>query len=195
MSEGSKECTPEALVTQATVLVVDDTPENIVLLSEVLRDDYRVKVANCGERALRIAASDDKPDLILLDVMMPGMDGFEVCRRLKADPDTALIPVLFVTAKDEVKDEEQGFILGAVDYIIKPISPPLVRARVATHLALYDQERFLEAQLHQRSAELIRTRTELIRQLHTRLVLGQVSEARADLEAWADRFGISLAEA
>jgi class 3 adenylate cyclase len=117
------------------VLIVDDTPENITLLNGLLRERYRTRIANNGERALKIAA-ESPPDLILLDIMMPGMDGYEVCRRLKADPRTRDIPVIFLTAKAEVEDEQRGFDSGAVDYITKPISPPIVLARVNTHLTL-----------------------------------------------------------
>src|SRR6218665_3105637 len=115
---------------QALVLVVDDTPENLELMSELLLPTYRVKVASSGLKALRIAISSPPPDLILLDIMMPLMDGYDVCKRLKADPQTRDIPVIFLTAKTELADEQNGFDLGAVDYITKPISPPLVLARV-----------------------------------------------------------------
>ena len=146
---------------QPTVLVVDDTPDNLTLMSELLMDRYRVRVANSGERALKIAASDDVPDLILLDIMMPGMDGYEVCARLKAEAATRDIPVIFLTAKVTVEDEERGLALGAVDYITKPISPPIVLARVATQLALKgaadflrDKNVYLESEVRQRTAEL-----------------------------------------
>ena len=109
---------------QTTVLVVDDTPDNLSLMSGLLKDLYKVKVANNGEKALQIAASDTPPDLILLDIMMPGMDGYEVCTRLKADEKSRDIPVIFLTAKAEVADETHGLGLGAVDYITKPVSPP-----------------------------------------------------------------------
>jgi len=120
------------------VLIVDDTPTNVSVVSGVLKDKYRTKVATNGEKALAIATAADKPDLILLDVMMPGMDGFEVCRRLKADPATHEIPIIFLTAKTDSVDEEKGFDVGAVDYIHKPFSAPLVLARVKTQLALQD---------------------------------------------------------
>ena len=117
------------------ILIVDDAPENIDVLGSALVD-YKRSVALNGEKALQRAMSDNPPDLILLDVMMPGMDGYEVCRRLKAEPRTRDIPVIFVTAKGEVEDETHGFALGAEDYIAKPISPSIVQARVKTHLML-----------------------------------------------------------
>ncbi|MBF0183266.1 MAG: response regulator [Magnetococcales bacterium] len=150
---------------RATILVVDDTTENIDVLSGILRAEYKVKAALNGERALRIAHSEPRPDMILLDVMMPGMDGYEVCRRLKADPFTAAIPVIFITAKIEVEDERLGLQLGAVDYITKPISPPIVELRVRTQLALYDQRRELERLVRLRTEELLATRLEIIRRL------------------------------
>lgn len=118
------------------VLIVDDTPTNVSVVSGVLKDNFRTKVATNGEKALAIAFAPEKPDLILLDVMMPGMDGYEVCRRLKADPKTRDIPVIFLTAKTDSIDEEKGFEVGAVDYIHKPFSGPIVLARVKTQLAL-----------------------------------------------------------
>jgi adenylate cyclase len=118
------------------VLIIDDTPINIEVISGVLKDSFRTKVATNGEKALAIASGPEKPDLILLDVMMPGMDGYEVCRRLKANPATRDIPVLFLTAKTDAVDEEKGFEVGAVDYIHKPFSGPIVLARVKTQLAL-----------------------------------------------------------
>lgn len=148
-----------------TVLIVDDTPENIMVLDEILRADYNVSAAINGERALKIAQSDSPPDLILLDVMMPGMDGFEVCRRLKQHATAGKIPIIFVTAMGQVQNEAQGFSLGAVDYIHKPVSPTLVLARVGTQLALYDQNRVLETLVRQRTQEVTETRLEIIRQL------------------------------
>jgi len=143
------------------VLVVDDTPQNLSLMSGLLRDDYRVLVANHGERALAIAGGETRPDLILLDVMMPELDGFEVCRRLKAEATTRDVPVIFLTARSEVEDEQSGFDAGAVDYITKPISPPIVLARVRTHLALKqardilaNQNAWLESEVQRRMREL-----------------------------------------
>jgi serine phosphatase RsbU (regulator of sigma subunit) len=121
---------------QSRILIVDDTPGNIKVLHNLLREDYALSVATSGAAALEIAFSDDRPDLVLLDVMMPEMDGHEVCRRLKADSRTHDVPVIFVTAMSEVEDETRGFGLGAVDYITKPVRPAIVEARVATHLEL-----------------------------------------------------------
>ncbi len=120
----------------ARILIVDDTPENVDVLAGVLNPHYTVKVALSGERALRIAQSDAPPALILLDVMMPDLDGYEVCRRLKSDAATRDIPVIFVTARTEIEDESRGFEMGAVDYLSKPICPELVLARVRTHMTL-----------------------------------------------------------
>jgi len=128
-----------------TILVVDDTPDNLTVLAGILREDYRVRVANSGEKALAIATSDDPPDLILLDVLMPGMTGHDVCRRLKAQETTSLISIIFVTALEEAQDEKTGFDLGAADYITKPVQPIVVKARIKTQLALYQQERLLAA--------------------------------------------------
>ena len=111
------------------ILIVDDTPTNVAVVSGVLKDSFRTKVATNGEKALAIAGAAEKPDLILLDVMMPGMDGFEVCRRLKDNPATRDIPIIFLTAKTEEVDEEKGFDVGAVDYIHKPFSAPIVLGR------------------------------------------------------------------
>ena len=139
---------------QQTVLVVDDTPENITIMTEILGDFYQVKVALNGKKALSIAQSDNPPDIVLLDIMMPEMDGYEVCRILKADKSTESIPVIFVTAMTEISNEEQGLNLGAVDYITKPVSPPLVLARVKTQLKLYNQNRHLDELVQQRTREL-----------------------------------------
>ena len=130
--------------TKPTILVVDDTPDNIVLLCSLLGDLYKNKVATNGEKALKIASADPQPDLILLDIMMPDMDGYEVCRRLKANHKTAQIPIIFLTAKSQEGDETMGFELGAVDYITKPITPAILMARVHTHLTLQYAKKSLE---------------------------------------------------
>lgn len=147
------------------VLVVDDTPENIDVLTGVLKKDYRILVAKSGEMALKIAGTDNPPDIILLDIMMPEMDGYEVCSRLKEDISTRKIPVIFVTARDEVIDEAKGFDLGAVDYITKPFSATIVQARVKSQLALYDQKRELERLVKERTSEIHKTKLEIIRRL------------------------------
>ena len=135
------------------MLIVDDTPTNIAVVSGVLKDSFRTKVATNGEKALAIANDAEKPDLILLDVMMPGMDGYEVCRRLKDIPATRDIPIIFLTAKTEVEEEEKGFDVGGVDYIHKPFSAPIVLARVRTQLAL--QEALIEAKEARHQADLL----------------------------------------
>ncbi len=144
-----------------SVLIVDDTQENIEVLKSILHEEYVIKVAKSGALALKIAASPKPPDLILLDVMMPEMDGYEVCRQLKANPQTRDIPIIFVTAKSEIDDETNGFLLGAADYITKPISPPIVLARIKTHLALKasadflrNQNDYLEAEVNRRVAQI-----------------------------------------
>lgn len=151
--------------TQSTILLVDDVADNIDILNAILSPHYRTRVALNGEKALRIAGSANPPDLILLDIMMPGLSGYDVCQQLKANPDTRDIPVIFVTAMSEVEDEKRGLELGAVDYITKPVSPPIVLARVRTHLALYDQNRELARQVRERTAELFNTRQQIIRRL------------------------------
>lgn len=116
-----------------TVLIVDDTPDNITLLSSLLKDKYNTKVATSGATALQIVAAAPV-DLILLDIMMPDMDGFETCRRLKADPRSSAIPVVFLTAKSQAEDEAMGRSVGAVDFLRKPVNPDVLFARVAAHL-------------------------------------------------------------
>ncbi len=149
---------------QYTILLVDDTSENIALLNAALRDEYHIKVATRGRKAIEIARTMPV-DLILLDVMMPEMDGFETCRRLKEDPMTRRIPVIFVTARGDVDDESIGFACGGVDYITKPVRYPVVRSRIKTHLALYDQERRLQQLVRERTAELAETRMEILQRL------------------------------
>jgi putative two-component system response regulator len=152
---------PLDFTARQTVLVVDDMPENLQVMNALLKERYKVRIANNGEVALLAARQDPKPDLILLDIMMPGIDGYEVCRRLKADDATREIPVLFLTALVEVEDEQTGFDVGCVDYITKPISPSIVLARVRTHLTLSsaaaflkDQKQYLEAEVQRRTREV-----------------------------------------
>lgn len=134
-SNASHTATPESSYTP-TILIVDDTPQNLSIIGELLLPFYRIRAANSGERALHAVATAPYPDLILLDVMMPKMDGYEVLRRLRSEPRTAGIPVIFVTAMDSSDDEKFGLELGAVDYITKPIKPAIVLARVKTHVEL-----------------------------------------------------------
>ena len=160
---------PFEFAQKPTILLVDDAPDNIALLSALLKDKYRLKIATNGVKALQVAAAAPYPDLILLDVVMPEMDGHETCRRLKAAPETADIPVIFLTSRTRLEDEELGLSLGAADYIMKPISPPIVLARVATQLNL------------KRARELLRDRNRQLEQLveaRTRHLL-QVQDAAA----------------
>ncbi len=122
--------------TKPCILVVDDVPENIDVLSSILSENYKVKAAVNGERALKVASGETPPDLILLDIMMPGMDGYEVCQRLKENRKTKNIPVIFVTAMNQQEDEAKGLDLGAIDYLTKPVNPAIVRARVGNVLEL-----------------------------------------------------------
>jgi putative two-component system response regulator len=158
--------------TAATILVVDDEPANISLLAQLLRPNYQVRAANSGESALQAATVEPRPDLMLLDVMMPGMDGYTVLQRLREDPATADIAVVFLTAMDHVADEERGLQLGAADYMTKPINPALVLARVRTQLEakqardwMRNQNTALEAEVARRMAENDMTQLVSIRAL------------------------------
>lgn len=166
-------------VPPTTILVVDDTPQNIKVLGELLKHDYHIRAANSGERALHAANSDPRPDLILLDVMMPGMNGYEVLRRLRAENDTKNIPVIFITAMATAENEEFGLELGAVDYITKPFNPSIVLARVHTQLELKrardrlaDENDWLEREVARRMRENL-----LIQDLSIR-ALACLAEAR-----------------
>jgi putative two-component system response regulator len=164
---------------KSTVLVVDDAPENIAAMAAVLKGEYRITAATGGEKAIELARSDSGVDLILLDVVMPGLDGHEVCRRLKRDPKTVDIPVIFLTAKGNTEDEQRGFELGAVDYIAKPFSPPIVKARLKTHLQLKgardflaDKSAFLEDEVQRRTREV-----HLVQDV-TMVAMGSLAETR-----------------
>ncbi len=148
-----------------TILVVDDVAENIALLADILGDDYRVVFARNGLEALHVAQKAPQPSLILLDVMMPGMDGYETCRRLKSDLRTRGIPVIFLTAHSDVNNEEIGLRAGAVDYLHKPCHPAIVRQRVRIHLEVHNQNLALEQRVRERTTELEETRLEIIRRL------------------------------
>lgn len=152
-----------------TILVVDDIKENIDVLKSILREDYHIKFALSGKKAIDLAKKF-KPDIILLDVMMPEMDGFETCEILKHDMVTKNIPVIFVTANNATVDEVHGFELGAVDYITKPVIPAIVKSRVHTHLRLANQEKELYKEVKEKTKELVQTQMEIIN------VLGRASE-------------------
>ena len=135
------------------ILIVDNARENIDVLREIFRSDFKLSIALNGEQAMRVVRSEAPPDLILLDIMMPGMDGYEVCRRLKADETTRTIPIVFVTAKAKVEDEAKGFQLGASDYITKPFNPQIIRQRVKTHLELKQHRDQLEDLVRKRTSQ------------------------------------------
>jgi putative two-component system response regulator len=167
---------PLEFVTRKTVLVVDDTPDNLSLMSGLLKDQYRVKLANSGEKALKAVQGDNPPDLILLDIMMPGMSGHEVCQILKTDLATRHIPVIFLTAMTGMEDEEKGLALGAADYITKPISPPILMARVKTQLENKAMADFLRDQASFLQAEVAR-QTQMVRAVQDATVLAMASLA------------------
>ena len=136
------------------VLIVDDAPENIQVLMGTLKNQYAIVAATSGEKALKLAVAEPQPDLILLDIMMPGMDGFEVCQRLKKDASTCEIPVIFLSALDDTVNKVKGFSIGAVDYISKPFHPEEVLVRVNTHLTIYRLSQEVQAQRDQLENEL-----------------------------------------
>lgn len=151
-------------MTKQRILIVDDEAFYIKVLVELLSPEYQVTLAKSGDQALRLLESDVLPDLILLDIVMPDEDGYQVCEKIKATPRTQDIPVIFLTVKSEVEDEIKGFASGACDYIIKPFSPPVVCARVATHLSLQQTRKqlkeyndHLEQRVYERTQELSRT--------------------------------------
>ncbi len=146
---------------RATVLIVDDSTDNIVLLSELLKDKYKLKIANNGEKALQIASAESKPDLILLDLMMPGISGYDVCTKLKSQPTTLHIPIIFITGMTTAEDETKGLSLGAVDYITKPFNPAIVLARVRTQIEnkeavdfIRNKNVYLEEEIYKRMIEI-----------------------------------------
>lgn len=156
--------------TKPTVLVVDDAPDNLMLIKMLLQSQYRIKLASSGEVALRAAEQLPLPELILLDVMMPEMDGYQVCRSLKSNPLTKDIPVLFLTARNHLDDQRKGFQEGALDYITKPIDPAALQARVATHLQLrHLRERLRQQSLH--IDEIVESRTHEIEQIQDATIL------------------------
>ncbi|MDR1995466.1 two-component system response regulator [Azonexus sp.] len=162
-----------------TVLVVDDTPDNLSLMSALLKDHYKVKVAHNGDKALKVVRNGSPPDLILLDIMMPGLSGYDVCRELKADPATCHIPIIFLTAMAAVEDEKKGLEMGAADYITKPINPPILLARVQTQLNLKAATDFLRNQNAFLEQEVVkRTREVMAIQDVTVLAMASMAETR-----------------
>jgi putative two-component system response regulator len=158
-----------------TILIVDDTPDMVAIVERMLRAQYRTRTASSGKQALEMALAET-PDLVLLDVMMPGMTGFEVCRELKARPETKDTPVIFLTALDDVKDEKTGFDAGAVDYITKPVSQPILLARVRNHLALKAAADFLRDKNSYLIAEVAR-RTEQLQIIQDVTIMAMASLA------------------
>ena len=162
-----------------TILIVDDTPDNITTMTSLLAGSYRTKAATSGRQALSIACSESPPDLILLDVTMPEMDGYELCRRLKANQKTADVPVIFVTSRSDVEDEQRGLDAGAVDYVTKPISPAIVAARVRTHLQLKNARDFLRDKSDYLEKEVARRTREISTiQDVTMVAMGSLAETR-----------------
>lgn len=162
-----------------TILIVDDSADSVALLNSMLKGLYRTKIALSGEKALELACTEEAPDLILLDVMMPGMDGYEACRRLKENPATSEIPVIFLTARTDEVDEERGLEIGAEDYIAKPPSAPIVRARIRAQLRLKgvrdflkDKSAYLESEIRRRTSEIATV------QDVTMIAMGSLAETR-----------------
>ena len=151
--------------TKPVILAVDDAQDLLALIGKALIAEYKVKLASDGEKALTLAAEDPQPDLILLDVGLPGMSGFDVCRKLKEQPSTSDIPVIFLTGKAEAADQVEGLDLGAVDYITKPVNAKLLLARVRTHLAMANRRAELERQVESRTLQLEDARVQLIQRL------------------------------
>lgn len=164
---------------RCSILIVDDVPANLQVLNALLKEEYRTLIATGGARALEIARSDPPPDLILLDIMMPDVDGYEVCTQLQADPKTRDIPVIFITGKVELADEMYGFSVGCVDYITKPISPPILKARVKTHLLLAEAREFLRHQNHYLESKVEERTLEVAKvQEATLIAFGSLAETR-----------------
>ncbi|MGF1695134.1 two-component system response regulator [Vibrio lamellibrachiae] len=150
---------------RATLLIVDDTAENLDVLTGLFKNTYQVKAAKSGKIAIKLAQMSPQPDLILLDIMMPDLDGYEVCRVLKSQPNTAHIPIIFVTAKISPEDEIKGLSLGAVDYITKPITPAVAIQRVQTQLSLYNQKLALYLKVKEQTSEINHSKIEMVKRL------------------------------
>ncbi len=176
-------------VRKKTILVVDDVKENIDVMNNILKQEYKVKAAINGRKALEIAGGEETPDLILLDIMMPEMDGYEVCRRLKTNEKTKKIPVIFVTTKSEIEDEVQGFNAGAVDYITKPVSPPIVLARVKTHLDLIASKHQVELLLSKTLMGSLKVLTDILA-LVSPTAFSQVSRMKIYAREITEKLGL-----
>ena len=183
-----------------TVLLVDDAPANIQAVNSILKDIYKIRIATNGAKALELVKVAPSPDLVLLDVSMPGMDGYEVCTRLKADPETRDVPVIFLTGQTEIEDETHGFDVGAVDYIHKPFSPAVVKARVHTHLVLREKSELIEQKNRENEALLLQAlqhgrESELIEQFGRGLLACSSSQLVASIAVneGAGLFGASAA--
>lgn len=172
------------------VLIVDDAPENIQVLMETLKDEYTIVAAINGPKALQLAEAASAPDIVLLDIMMPEMDGYEVCRRLKANRKTRNIPVIFVTAMDQEADETKGLELGAVDYITKPISPAIVRARVKTHLSLKNSQKRLQDLLNKTLSGSVRVLMDVLGLVNP-IAFSRSSQLRRLVKDMASELGLA----
>ena len=167
------------------VLIVDDTPANLSLLANLLKPSYDIRVANSGAKAIELAQVKPLPDAILLDVMMPNIDGWTVCEKLKAIEETAYIPILFLTAKNSIQDEEHGLNLGAVDFISKPISPPIVLARLRAHLQNREYQKLLEDKTGWLEMEVQKKLTRINRlQEASIMVMVSLAEFRDECTGW-----------
>jgi len=180
---------------RATILVVDDSPANLHAMQELLKEDYQVKLANCGMRALEIMRASP-PDLVLLDVLMPDIDGYGLCREIKRQEATRDIPVMFLTARSDPADEEHGLLLGAVDYISKPISPPVVLARIRVHMRLRSLSQHLHTVIDNHTEEIIYTRAQFARVVQASQELNAQTDYQSALQVVLEAAcGIAACEA
>jgi putative two-component system response regulator len=169
----------EAEIKKETILITDDSPDNIAFMSSFLKEGYRIKAAIDAETTISIANSDNPPDIILMDIVMPGIDGYEACKRLKANPKTANIPIIFLTSRSDTESERLGLELGAVDFIARPINPLIVKARVSTHLALKTARDLLVSKSVWLEQEVDRrVRENLLIQDVAMIALGSLAETR-----------------
>lgn len=177
------------------ILIVDDVPISIKILQESLKDEYDICVVTSGKDALQLVAGDNRPDLILLDIIMPEMDGYETCARLKSNPHTANTPIIFLTVMDADEDEEKGLALGAVDYVTKPVSIPILKARVRTHLALKQVEDELR-RYQDHLEDLVYKRTHELTNANRRLEdeIGERIRAEQEIKKYRDNLELLVRE-